>query len=73
MSKYTLLIKNNINYKNEIKEATEILKSGDCITIFGNDSIDAKNILNAIKDENLDYKHITDGKKEYIVAKKYIE
>lgn len=73
MSKYTLLVKNNINYKSEIKEATEILKSGDCITIFGNDNIEAKSILNAIKDENLDYKHITDGKKEYILAKKYTD
>lgn len=70
MSRYTLLIKNNKNLQGEIQEATQLLQSGDSLSIIINENTPRQSIVDVIEDEKLLFKHITNGRKEYIIAKK---
>ncbi|MEF9952410.1 MAG: hypothetical protein RR840_07905 [Clostridium sp.] len=70
MSRYTLRVNDNINCKNEILEATEILDKGDYLAIYTANDITKQSIVGILDDGQIGYNYVTSDGCEYILAKK---
>lgn len=70
MSRYALSIRSSENFEGEVQQAVQLLQQGDSLSIYIDNNVSMDSIVGVIEDENLTFKHITSGKKEYIIAKK---